>query len=59
VDVEGRVDRVRLTKSLDAEHGLDETAKEAAKQWRFEPGRHAGRVVPVYVTLVLAFRVHD
>lgn len=59
VDTDGRVDRVRVTRSLDALYGLDETALEAAKQWRFEPGRHAGMAVPVYVTLVLEFRIHD
>ena len=44
---------IRVIRSLDP--GLDEQAIIAASQWRFEPGRLAGRPVDVIVTLMLDF----
>ena len=35
---DGTVSQVDIVDSLDAELGLDESAVEAAGQWRFEPG---------------------
>jgi TonB family protein len=46
---------ITLTRSLDP--GLDAAAMDAARQWRFEPGRLAGTPVDVLVTLVLDFRI--
>ena len=36
--------------------GLDEKAREAVEQWRFEPGKKDGRAVPVMVTAQVNFR---
>ena len=58
VDEEGHVARVRVTKSLDTDLGLDEQAVAAARQWTFQPARLDGKAVPVALTLVLDFRVH-
>lgn len=58
VGEDGKVARVRVTKSLDTVYGLDEQALAAARQWTFEPGRLDGRAVPVAIALVLEFRLH-
>jgi len=44
---------IRVMRSLDA--GLDEQAIGAVSQWRFEPGRLAGRPVEVAVIVVIDF----
>ena len=46
---------INVIRSLDV--GLDAAAMEAAKQWRFEPGRLAGTPVDVLVTLMLDFHM--
>jgi len=58
VGEDGRVARVRVTKSLDTFYGLDEQAIAAVKLWEFEPGRLDGRPVPVVAGIVLEFRLH-
>jgi len=45
---------IRVVRSLDP-GGLDDQAKAAASQWRFEPGRLNGKPVDVLVTLMLDF----
>ena len=52
---DGTVDDVKVIKSLDKTFGLDDQAINAAKQWRFRPGRRLGEPVPVYVTIELTF----
>jgi TonB family protein len=59
VDVDGHVDRVRVTKSLDSVLGLDAAAIEAAKGWHFKPGQLNGQPVPVAVILVLQFKIRQ
>jgi TonB family protein len=54
---DGSVGDVRVTKSLDTQHGLDQAAIESAKRWRFKPGVKNGAPVPTVVTLVLEFRL--
>ena len=51
----GRVGEVTVTKSLDAEHGLDQQAVDAARQWTFKPGMKDGQAVNVEVTLEMIF----
>jgi TonB family protein len=51
----GEVGDVRITKSLDAEHGLDQQAIKAAKQWKFKPGMKDGKPVAVEVTIEMTF----
>jgi TonB family protein len=50
----GRPSDIRIVRSLDP-GGLDEQAIIAAGQWRFEPGRLAGKPVDVIVTVMLDF----
>jgi TonB family protein len=57
IDVTGSVDRVRLSKSLDKEYGLDEEALKAARLWKFEPGTLDGKPASVLVVIELEFRV--
>jgi TonB family protein len=57
VGPDGKVDRVRVTKSLDKEYGLDEEALRTARDWTFEPGTLNGKPVPVLVVIQLEFRV--
>jgi protein TonB len=51
---DGRPSDIRIVRSLDP-GGLDEQAIIAASQWRFEPGRLAGKPVDVLVTVMLDF----
>ena len=56
VTKDGRPAEIRVMRSLDP-GGLDERAVDAVNQWRFEPGRLAGRPVDVLVTVYLDFRI--
>lgn len=55
----GSVGEVRVTKSLDRVFGLDQKAVEAARQWRFVPGKMKmnGQPVKVLVLLELTFKL--
>ena len=55
VGVDGRVERVRLVKSLDTVSGLDEEALKAARQWTFNPATRAGQPVRALAMLELTF----
>jgi TonB family protein len=55
VGTNGRVSDVRVTQSLDQEHGLDEEAVRTVRQWRFAPGRRDGVAVPVVVEVQMSF----
>lgn len=57
VDDKGDVGVVEITRSLDKEHGLDEEAVKATRQWKFEPGKKDGKPVYVQVTIELTFRL--
>jgi TonB family protein len=54
---DGTVDpkSIRITRSLDANLGLDQQAIIAVKQWRFRPGLYKGQPVPVRVNVELTF----
>jgi TonB family protein len=55
----GTVGDIRIVRSLDRITGLDDEAIRAARAWFFAPGRDAaGRPIPVFVTLILEFRIH-
>jgi len=55
----GTVGEVRIAKSLDRVHGLDEQAIKAAKLWLFAPPKDAeGRSVTAVVTIILDFRLY-
>ena len=51
----GNVGDVAVVKSLDREHGLDDQAVEALRQWVFEPGTKDGVPVAVEVTIEMTF----
>jgi TonB family protein len=51
----GDVGDVTITRSLDAEHGLDEQCVKAARQWEFEPGTREGEPVAVEVEIEMTF----
>jgi protein TonB len=55
VSVDGTVGDVRIVRSLDRVHGLDDEAIDAAKRWKFEPGVRNGDAVPVMVTIEMTF----
>jgi TonB family protein len=51
----GDVSDIKITKSLDTEHGLDQAAIDAAQKWKFKPGVLKGKAVAVAITLELTF----
>ena len=55
VNTNGTVGPIRVVKSLDAVHGLDQAAISAAQRWHFRPGMYAGKPVPSVVRLILEF----
>ena len=57
VGPDGKVERARVAKSLDEEHGLDKEALKAAHAWTFEPGTLNGTPVAVIVIIQLEFRI--
>jgi TonB family protein len=46
---------IQVVRSLDPVFGLDQKAVEAARQWRFIPGKKQNQPVPVLVTIELNF----
>ena len=58
VGPDGSVVRARIARSLDPTLGLDHTALEAARQWRFTPGTYQGQPAHVLVTVTMEFRLH-
>jgi len=55
VNETGDVADVEVTRSLDKEYGLDQAAIDAARQWKFKPGRKDGKAVAVRITIELTF----
>ena len=55
VGTNGDVTDATVTKSLDAEFGLDDEALAASRQWKFKPATKYGQPVAVRVTLELTF----
>jgi protein TonB len=53
----GTVGEVRVVKSLDRQHGLDQEAVKAARQWLFRPGTAQGVPVDVIVRLIIEFHL--
>jgi TonB family protein len=51
----GDVDEVKVVRSLDAEHGLDDEAVRALQQWRFEPGTKDDEPVAVRIDVEMSF----
>jgi TonB family protein len=57
VGVDGTLQDIRISRSLDATFGLDQEAIKCVRQWRFRPGTRQGQPVPVYVTIEVAFNL--
>jgi TonB family protein len=57
VHTDGTPRDIKISKSLDARHGLDKQAVAALTQWRFEPGLKDGKPVPVSITVEMRFRL--
>ena len=55
VEPDGRVGKVRVTRSVDTIYGLDDQAVKAVKQWRFAAGTKNGVAVPVLVEIEMTF----
>ena len=55
IDKEGHVTNVRVLKGLPM--GLDQSAVDAVKSWRFRPATLNGRPVSVYYSLTVNFRL--
>lgn len=57
IDEQGDVTETRVLKGLPM--GLDQSAVEAVKTWKFKPATLEGRPVPVYYVLTVNFQVSD
>jgi protein TonB len=55
VKADGTVGDVKVIESLDPDHGLDNQAVEAMKQWTFKPGTRDGKPVAVRVAVEMRF----
>ncbi len=55
IDTSGNVTQVRILKGLPM--GLDKSAEEAVKKWKFKPATLNGRPVKVYFNLTVNFRL--
>jgi len=53
----GTVGAVKVVKSLDKVHGLDQEAIKAARQWLFQPSMQDGKPVDVLVRIILDFNI--
>lgn len=52
---DGTVGEVNVTRSLDSEHGLDQQAIKAMKQWLFKPATKDGKSVAVRIEIEMTF----
>ncbi|HEX8172803.1 MAG TPA: energy transducer TonB [Thermoanaerobaculia bacterium] len=57
IDRQGNVTDARIIKGLGM--GLDETALNALRQWKFSPGTLNGQPVPVYYNLTINFQLNS
>jgi bla regulator protein blaR1 len=53
----GAVGDVKVIRSLDAVHGLDDEAVKTLKQWQFEPGTKDKKPVPVRIEVEMTFKL--
>jgi TonB family protein len=57
ISAEGSATNLKVVTSLDK--GLDQKAIEAARKYRFEPGRKGGKPVPVIANIEIVFRLFN
>ena len=55
IDKKGKPTNVKITRSLDAEYGLDKKAVDAVKAWRFKPATKDGKPVASKIEIELTF----
>ncbi|HYT67710.1 MAG TPA: energy transducer TonB [Vicinamibacterales bacterium] len=55
VESDGMIDRIKVTKSLDAR--LDAESIKALEQWQFKPGMKDGEAVAVRVNVEMTFMI--
>jgi len=55
IDRQGRVENARVLKGQP--YGLNESAVESLKQWRFRPATRDGKPVKVYYVLTVNFAI--
>ncbi|PYQ26205.1 MAG: hypothetical protein DMF56_25500 [Acidobacteria bacterium] len=55
IDRNGNVTEARVLKGLP--FGLEQSALDAIKKWRFKPGTLNGQPVPVYYNLTINFQL--
>jgi protein TonB len=55
VDVSGSVTDVKLRKGVDK--GLDESAMQTVRTWKFKPAMKRGKAVPVKVVVAVSFKL--
>lgn len=60
IETNGTVGDVRVVRSLDKKHGLDDEAVKTVKRWKFKPGRAKdGNAVPVLVKIDVSFSLRQ
>jgi TonB family protein len=59
VERDGTVSNVEVINSIDTTYGLDQSAVDAFRQWRFEPATLDGNPVRVMVTMELTFALRE
>ena len=59
VGTDGVPREIRVVRSLDTVHGLDQNAVDALREWRFAPARVDGNDVPARVTIEMTFTLRD
>lgn len=55
VNLDGVMADIRVQRSLDSKHGLDDEAIRAVRQYRFKPGTRMGQPVRVLVEIEISF----
>jgi len=58
VETDGTLSNLVVTKSLDSVHGLDQSALDTARRWRFKPGEKDGQPARTAVQIVLTFKLN-
>ena len=57
IHADGTVGEVKVTRSLDKVHGLDDEAVATLKKWRLEPGLKDGKPVAVEIEVEMTFKL--
>jgi TonB family protein len=59
VERDGTVSAIEVVRSLDAMYGLDQSAIDAFKQWRFQPATLDGNPVRVMIAMEMTFTLRE